>query len=102
MLQRLGYPYVRVGDGAQAIEMLKKQDFELVLMDCHMPVMNGYDATMEIRKLQGGFLTLPILALTASVIEADRRRYEQAGMSAFLGKPTVMTELEEVLAQQLT
>ncbi|NWG31075.1 MAG: response regulator [Rhodocyclaceae bacterium] len=102
MLGRLGYEVTSVADGRQAVEAWEAGDFDLVLMDCMMPELDGYAATGEIRRreaIRGGHV--PIIALTASVLEADRDRSFQAGMDDFLAKPVTRQALEEKLAQWL-
>ena len=81
--------------------MLQADDFDLVLMDCHMPVMDGYEATRSLRKQPTVNRDMPVVALTASVLADDRKRCLEAGMNAFLAKPTVMSELEVTLRREL-
>ncbi|MEL6189809.1 MAG: response regulator, partial [Myxococcota bacterium] len=73
--------------------------FDLVLMDCHMPNMDGYEATRRIREaeLEGPRARTPIVALTANVLEDDRRKCFESGMDAVLAKPLRRQELIEVL-----
>nr|WP_229224311.1 PAS domain-containing protein [Duganella sp. SG902] len=74
--------------------------YDVVLMDVQMPVMNGYDATREIRRQ--GLLTLPVIAMTANVLEDDRRRAAEAGMNAHVAKPIDVEELISVLTRLVT
>jgi len=87
-----------VGDGRKAVDMLRSEVFDVVLRDCHMPEMDGFEATRHIRshESQQGSHT-PILALTASVLEEDRRRCREAGMDAVLSKPISQLELKQAL-----
>jgi PAS domain S-box-containing protein len=73
-------------DGAQALQRLAEQDFDCVLMDCQMPVMDGYEATRRIRA-QATHADLPVIALTANVMVADRARAQEVGMNDFIAKP---------------
>jgi len=73
-------------DGAKAVEMAKETDYDLILMDLRMPVLDGVDATRQIRSLPGRSKT-PILALTASVFTKDSEACFAAGMNDFIGKP---------------
>jgi CheY-like chemotaxis protein len=75
-------------NGAIAVEKLKSGDFDLVLMDVQMPIMNGYEATQKIRALANGKSEIPIIAMTANVLkeEVELLCY-QAGMNDFIGKP---------------
>jgi CheY-like chemotaxis protein len=79
----------------------------VVLMDCHMPVMDGFEATLAIRKLErerpsvrgAAARRLPVFALTASVLEKDRHLCDASGMDGFLGKPVMLADLEAALKQ---
>ncbi len=99
MLHKLGLQCELADDGAQAVRRVAGDDFDLVLMDCQMPVMDGYQATEAIRRLPGGRgARLPIVALTANVMQGDEQRCLSAGMDGFLGKPYTMAALREKLA----
>jgi CheY-like chemotaxis protein len=102
-LHRLGYRSVwHVGDGRAAVETLATGDFDLVLMDCHMPVMDGYEATRCIRALPDPAKRgIPIIALTASALKADIDRCMAAGMDDHLGKPYDCKALASKLARWL-
>jgi signal transduction histidine kinase len=81
-------------NGEIAIEKIKNEDFDIVLMDVQMPVMNGYDSTQAIRDLENGKPGIPIIAMTANVMKEEVNRCYEAGMDDFIGKPF---ELEELL-----
>ncbi len=83
-------------DGAQAIRMISDKAYDAVLMDMQMPVMDGITATIELRK-QPKFASLPIIAMTANVMEQDRKRCDEAGMSDFVAKPIDPDELFSIL-----
>ena len=103
MLGKLGHAVTSVADGRAAVEAWQNGHFDLVLMDCMMPEMDGYQAAREIRRLEaerGGHT--PIVALTASVLEADRERCFAAGMDDFLPKPVTRAALEDKLSRWLT
>ncbi len=85
-----------VSNGEEAVEVLLKQDFDIVLMDINMPVMNGLEATKLYRFAALGSAHVPIYALTADVTEETRRRCELAGMDGCLHKPIDQPELQEV------
>ncbi|EWC44585.1 hypothetical protein DRE_06666 [Drechslerella stenobrocha 248] len=74
----------------------------LVLMDCHMPVLDGYSATRAVRLLPGPIKDIPIIAMTASAIKGDREKCREAGMSDYLSKPVVTNNLEKMLAKWLS
>jgi PAS domain S-box-containing protein len=95
LLEKLGYRADVVANGLEAIEALRRVPYDLVLMDCHMPEMDGYAATRVIRARESR--RLPILALTASAMSEDRDRCLQAGMDDVLTKPVREAELEAAL-----
>ncbi len=99
ILQRIGCQVEVATNGREAIDRIESEAFDLVLMDCHMPVLDGYDATREVRRLEAeaGRDRLPIIALTASALEADRARSLAAGMDDHLAKPIRRGELEATL-----
>jgi signal transduction histidine kinase/CheY-like chemotaxis protein/ligand-binding sensor domain-containing protein len=99
MLTQLGCTVTLASDGYQALRQLREQSFDLVLMDCQMPEMDGLSATREIRAWGGNFHRLPIIAITASAMEEDRRKCLAAGMNDFLSKPLMFNVLREKLAQ---
>ena len=94
MLQRLGCQVEIVNNGRQAVLACTERRFDLVLMDCQMPEMDGFTATAHIRMLPGCAL-LPIVALTANAMDGERERCIGAGMSDYLSKPVKLETLEE-------
>jgi len=94
-LQKLGYEAHVVVNGADAVEALRQQSFDLILMDCEMPTMDGYEATRRIRATHRE--RLPIIAVTAQTKVEDRERCFGAGMDDFLSKPVDMKRLGAVL-----
>lgn len=104
MLESLGLEVVVAQDGAEAVAAFKKLRFAAVLMDCQMPVMDGYIATHRIRELErrGASGRLPIIALTANALAGDRQRCLDAGMDDYLPKPYSKAELKGLLARWLT
>ena len=98
MLERLGHHAEVAVNGREALERAKTGTFDLVLMDCQMPEMDGWEATARIRAALAGRRRIPILALTANASDADRQRCLDAGMDAHLSKPLKLERLAEALA----
>nr|BFE88120.1 hypothetical protein GCM10020093_107210 [Planobispora longispora] len=96
MLSRLGHRVETVGDGAEAVEAVRRAAYDVILMDMHMPEMDGLEATRRIRAEQSGDGPY-IVALTASVLGEDRDACQAAGMDDYLAKPVRAHELEELL-----
>lgn len=100
MLRSLGYRVELVGDGAHAVQHFDPQRFAAVLMDCRLPIMDGYEATRQIRRRTPQCNT-PIIALTANALQGDREACLQAGMNDYLAKPFKRADLERVLLRWL-
>jgi signal transduction histidine kinase/CheY-like chemotaxis protein/HPt (histidine-containing phosphotransfer) domain-containing protein len=102
VLQKLSAEVILANNGAEALERIAEAPFDAVLMDCQMPVMDGFTATRRIRELErGGTKRLPIIALTANVMSEDREHCIAAGMDAHLGKPIEPAQLADCLARYL-
>lgn len=101
ILRSLGLQVSVASDGAQAVSMASRQKFALILMDCRLPVMDGYEATRRIREISG-LESLPIIALTANARQGDRELCLQAGMNDYLTKPFKRADLQQVLQRWLT
>ncbi len=100
-LLKLGYEVELAGNGSEALEKIRKARFRLVLMDCQMPVMDGYEATGHIRDLGGHYAEMPIIALTAHAGPEDRQKCLDAGMDMHMTKPFTGQELMQVLGSWL-
>jgi signal transduction histidine kinase/DNA-binding response OmpR family regulator len=103
MLGKEGHTPVVAEDGRQAVERLSKEEFDLVLMDCQMPVMDGYEATRTIRDPESEVLDhrIPIVAMTANAMVGDREKCLAAGMDDYVPKPIRKEKLAEVLERWL-
>ncbi|KAB0506146.1 ATP-binding protein [Pseudomonas lini] len=96
MLRSLGFTVSVVTDGAQAVRSAESRTFDAILMDCRLPVIDGYEATRQIRQLPG-CADVPIIALTANALQGDREACLSAGMNDYLAKPFKRTDLQQIL-----
>jgi CheY-like chemotaxis protein/HPt (histidine-containing phosphotransfer) domain-containing protein len=99
-LEKLGCRAQSVANGLEAVEAIGRQDYDLILMDCHMPLMDGFEATHQIRNLGGPHI--PIVAVTANAMVGDREHCLSEGMDDYLSKPVALEALAEVLARWLS
>ena len=97
MLEPLGCRLAVAANGREAVDKLAEGDFDLVLMDCHMPEMDGFSATREIRRREQGGPAIPIIALTANVQKGIEAECHAAGMNDYLSKPFRQHQLLEML-----
>jgi CheY-like chemotaxis protein len=104
ILKKLGLSVEVVANGAEAIGALENTPYDLVLMDCHMPEMDGYEASRHIRSSDSAVLNhdIPIIAMTADAMQGDREKCLEAGMSDYVSKPVSSKELAEVLDKWLS
>jgi signal transduction histidine kinase len=96
MLRSLGFTVSVASDGAQAVRSAEGSDFEVILMDCRLPIIDGYEATRQIRLLPGRS-EVPIIALTANALQGDRETCLSAGMNDYLAKPFKRNDLQQIL-----
>jgi CheY-like chemotaxis protein len=107
VLSQAGYDCDLVINGLEALAALEAQRYDLVLMDCQMPDMDGFEATTEYRKREAvksatGGRALPIIALTANALSGDRERCLAAGMTDYISKPFDPDKLIDLIEQHLT
>lgn len=96
-LRRLGYEADVVRTGREAVDAVARNAYDVVLMDCHMPDIDGFEATREIRRREGSTTHTRIVAMTASGLEADREQCLAAGMDDYISKPVKTEVLRELL-----
>jgi len=101
LLEKMGYRVDMVGDGRAAVESWRTGHYDLILMDCQMPELDGYEATAEIRRLEAGAARVPIIALTAHAMKGAERLCLDAGMDDYLSKPIERKKLEACLDRHL-
>ncbi len=104
LLEKLGYDADIAVDGAQAVALSTATRYDIIVMDCSMPEMDGFQATAEIRRRQaeGSQPCIPIIALTANAMAEDREKCLAAGMDDYLSKPVGMNDLREMLERFLS
>jgi CheY-like chemotaxis protein/anti-sigma regulatory factor (Ser/Thr protein kinase) len=103
-INKLGHQVQLAGNGREAVEMFSHQTFDLILMDVHMPEMDGLEATREIRKIEKERQTdhpIPIIAMTATIYEEDIRSFYIWGMNDYLGKPFKPIDLTQVIEKNM-
>ncbi len=98
-LKALGFDVDDAENGAEALEHWRRGGYSLIVMDCQMPVIDGYQATQRIREDEAGKARIPILGLTAHAMAGDREKVLAAGMDEYLAKPVRLTELQQALTR---
>jgi len=97
MLEKLGYLVTTAEDGQEAIQKLDEHDFDLILMDVQMPVLDGVEATGRIRTSSGPHANIPIIAMTAYAMTGDKEKFLAAGMNDYIAKPVDLEALKAVI-----
>jgi CheY-like chemotaxis protein len=97
VLRKMGFDVIKANNGKEALEILPAHDPVLIFMDVNMPEMDGFATTRLIRKLDGHYSTLPIIALTADAMQGDKEKCIEAGMTDYISKPFRLEEIEAVL-----
>ncbi|HVT78867.1 MAG TPA: response regulator, partial [Acidimicrobiales bacterium] len=101
MLEKSGWSVRIVENGRDALEALSQDSFDVVILDCQMPVLDGFSAARAIRDMPEPVCRLPILAMTASALPEDRQRCLDAGMDEYLTKPINRASLDEAMERAL-
>ena len=103
MLDTLGLTVVLAANGQEAVDLLKEEEFNAVLIDCQMPVMDGFEATRCLREFESNVAKppVPVIAMTANVMQGDKELCLEAGMDDYLGKPVKLDQLSEKLQKWL-
>jgi len=101
VLKKLGVAPALAENGLEACAAAEREPFDLILMDCQMPEMDGFEATRRIREREGGARRTPILAMTANAMPGDRERCLEAGMDDYLAKPIAIRDLKHALQRWL-
>jgi CheY-like chemotaxis protein len=103
LFDKYGCEYKTAMDGAEALGLFKKHKFDIVIMDCQMPTMDGFEASIAIRQYESAkkLERTPIVALTAHALESDKEKCLSSGMDDFLTKPLRMNKLTEKLEKYL-
>jgi PAS domain S-box-containing protein len=100
-LEKLGYQVDVVANGLEVLEAIRKISYALILMDCQMPEMDGFETTADIRGQSGKISRIPIIAMTAHVMKGDRQRCLASGMDDYLSKPVTREKLDATLKKWL-
>ena len=101
LLEKLGLQADAVLNGREAVEALSAAHYDLILMDCQMPEMDGFEATAIIRSKERNGRRTPICALTANAMEGDRERCLDGGMDDYVSKPVALEKLQSVIERWL-
>lgn len=101
-VKKMGFQSESATNGKEALHLIKQRDFSVILMDCQMPIMDGFDATKEIRRLEKSSKHTPIIAVTANAMEGDRERCLKVGMDDYLKKPVSLDKLKNCINKYLT
>jgi CheY-like chemotaxis protein len=94
VLESLGYEVVEAGDGIEAVRIAREEQPDMIILDLHMPGIDGFGVLAELRR-EAAFAETPIMALTASAMQGDRQRALEAGFDSYISKPVPLPALRE-------
>ena len=97
LIERLGYEVDLAANGEEAVAQLARRSYDVALMDCHMPVLDGFEATRQVRRLEAPACRTPIVAMTASAMDGDRDKCLSSGMDDYLTKPLNLEKLKTAI-----
>ena len=101
MLEKLGFQSLIANHGEEALSLLRQDKASLILMDLQMPVMDGFSCTQHIRATASDYQEIPIIAVTANLMEADKAHCQEVGMNDYLAKPVALTDLKDCLSNYI-
>lgn len=101
LLNKMGLTCDIANDGMTAIEAFKNNKYDIILMDCQMPIMDGYETTKQIRKLEDGNSHIPIIAITANAMKSDEEKCYEAGMDGYISKPMKTEKLSAIISKYI-
>jgi CheY-like chemotaxis protein len=99
MLEKAGHKILTAGTGVEVLALLEQESFDLILMDCQMPELDGFETTKRIRSSEKNWKSIPIIAMTANAMTGDRELCLQSGMNNYVAKPLNKELLYDVIAQ---
>jgi PAS domain S-box-containing protein len=102
VLSKLGFEFRIASHGGEAVAAVKRERYDAILMDCQMPEMDGYEATIEIRRIEGASRRTPIIAMTAAAMDGDREICLAAGMDDYITKPVRLDAIADILTRWVT
>lgn len=100
LLRSMGRSVLAASNGREALNLLGKNIPEVIFMDIHMPIMDGFDTTRHIRQMPDPYRSIPIIALVADAIKGDHKKCREAGMNDYISKPLRLDEIQEKLQIQ--
>lgn len=97
VIEALGFEPMSVDNGEKAVQAVKNEDFAVIFMDIEMPIMNGFEAVEEIRKMEGLKGIVPIVAISAHSLDFFQEKLQQTGFNDYISKPYVLQKIKRVL-----